>query len=191
MEYGLFGIGDMTVDPNTGTAPSTTEKIRSLGRIARHAEGVGFDVFALGEHHNPPFISSSQTTLLVSVAAQTSTITLSTSTTLITTNDPVKIAEDFATLQHLAGPRVDIMLGRGNTGPVCEWFGQNVANGIPLAIENYALLRRLWSEQDVTWSGQFRTPLRGFTSMPRPLNDVPPFVWHGSIRSPEIAEQDH
>ena len=129
MEYGLFGIGYMTVDPNTGTTPSTTEKIRSLGRIARHAEEVGFDVFALGEHHNPPFISSSQTTLLASVAAQTSTITLSISTTLITTNDPVKIAEDFATLQHLAGPRVDIMLGRGNAGPVYEWLGQNVANG--------------------------------------------------------------
>ena len=92
-------------------------------------------------------------------------------------------------LQHLAGGRVDLMLGRGNTGPVYPWFGQDIRNGIPLAIENYALLHRLWREDVVDWEGRFRTPLQGFTSTPRPLDGVPPFVWHGSIRSPEIAEQ--
>ena len=101
----------------------------------------------------------------------------------------MKIAEDYAMLQHLADGRVDLMLGRGNTGPVYPWFGQDIRKGIPLAIENYALLRRLWREDVVDWEGQFRTPLQGFTSTPRPLDGVPPFVWHGSIRSPEIAEQ--
>ena len=81
------------------------------------------------------------------------------------------------------------MLGRGNTGPVYPWFGQDIRQGIPLAIENYALLHRLWREDVVDWEGKFRTPLQGFTSTPRPLDGVPPFVWHGSIRSPEIAEQ--
>jgi putative FMN-dependent luciferase-like monooxygenase len=81
------------------------------------------------------------------------------------------------------------MLGRGNTGPVYPWFGQDIRNGIELAVENYALLRRLWREDVVDWSGRFRTPLQGFTSTPRPLDGVPPFVWHGSIRSPQIAEQ--
>ena len=114
---------------------------------------------------------------------------LSTSTTLITTNDPVKIAEDYAMLQHLADGRVDLMMGRGNTGPVYPWFGKDIREGIPLAVENYALLRRLWREDVVDWEGRFRTPLQGFTSTPRPLDGVPPFVWHGSIRSPEIAEQ--
>jgi putative FMN-dependent luciferase-like monooxygenase len=123
------------------------------------------------------------------VAARTSRLILSTATTLITTNDPVKIAEDYAMLQHLADGRVDLMLGRGNTGPVYPWFGQDIRNGIPLAIENYALLRRLWREDVVDWKGKFRTPLQSFTAAPRPLDGVPPFVWHGSIRSPEIAEQ--
>ncbi len=123
------------------------------------------------------------------IAAQTERIILSTSTTLITTNDPVKIAEDYAMLQHLADGRVDLMMGRGNTGPVYPWFGQDIRNGIELAVENYDLLRRLWREDVVDWEGQFRTPLQSFTSTPRPLDDVPPFVWHGSIRSPEIAEQ--
>jgi putative FMN-dependent luciferase-like monooxygenase len=123
------------------------------------------------------------------VAAKTERLILSTATTLITTNDPVKIAEDYAYLQHLADGRVDLMLGRGNTGPVYPWFGQDIRNGIALGIENYALLHRLWREDVVDWQGRFRTPLTGFTSVPRPLDGVPPFVWHGSIRSPEIAEQ--
>ena len=92
-------------------------------------------------------------------------------------------------LQHLADGRVDLMMGRGNTGPVYPWFGKDIRDGIELAVENYALLRRLWREDVVDWEGKFRTPLQGFTSTPRPLDGVPPFVWHGSIRSPQIAEQ--
>ncbi len=150
---------------------------------------MGLDVFAMGEHHNPPFVPSSPTTMLGYIAAKTERLILSTATTLITTNDPVKIAEDYAMLQHLADGRNDLMLGRGNMGPVYPWFGQDIRNGIPLAYENYALLHRLWREDVVDWEGKFRTPLTGFTATPRPLDGVPPFVWHGSIRSPEIAEQ--
>jgi putative FMN-dependent luciferase-like monooxygenase len=189
MELGIMSIGDLHPDPKTGRRQSENERITGIARIARHAEDVGLDVFAMGEHHNPPFVPSSPTTLLAYVAAKTERITLSTSTTLITTNDPVKIAEDYATLQHLAGGRVDLMLGRGNTAEVYPWFGYDIRDGIPLAVEHYALLRRLWDEEKVTWSGEFRAPLDGFVSTPRPLNGVPPFVWHGSIRSPEIAEQ--
>jgi putative FMN-dependent luciferase-like monooxygenase len=92
-------------------------------------------------------------------------------------------------LQHLTGGRVDLVMGRGNTGPVYPWFGQDIRKGIEIAIENYDLLRRLWTEDVVDWEGQFRTPLQQFTSTPRPLDGVAPFVWHGSIRSPQIAEQ--
>ncbi|MFE7594789.1 LLM class flavin-dependent oxidoreductase [Kitasatospora sp. NPDC057512] len=189
MQFGIFSVGDVTTDPTTGRTPTEHERIKAMVAIARKAEEVGLDVFATGEHHNPPFVPSSPTTMLGYIAAQTDRIILSTSTTLITTNDPVKIAEDFAMLQHLAEGRVDVMMGRGNTGPVYPWFGQDIRQGIPLAIENYALLHQLWREEVVDWQGRFRTPLQGFTSTPRPLDDVPPFVWHGSIRSPEIAEQ--
>ena len=167
---------------------STSASRRTLA-IAKHAEEVGLDVFALGEHHNPPFWSSSPTTTLAYIAGQTSTLQLSTATTLITTNDPVKLAEDYAMLQHVSDGRVDLMLGRGNTGPVYPWFGQDIRQGLPLALENYELLHRLWREDVVDWSGKFRTPLQGFTATPRPLDDVPPFVWHGSIRTPEVADQ--
>ncbi|WP_149205272.1 LLM class flavin-dependent oxidoreductase [Actinotalea subterranea] len=189
MQFGIFTVSDITTDPTTGRTPSEAERIKAVVAIAKKAEEVGLDVVALGEHHNPPFFSSSPTTTLAYVAAQTERILLSTATTLITTNDPVKIAEDYAMLQHLADGRVDLMMGRGNTGPVYPWFGKDIRQGIPLAVESYALLHRLWREDVVDWQGRFRTPLQSFTSTPRPLDGIPPFVWHGSIRSPEIAEQ--
>ena len=189
MQFGIFTVGDITTDPTTGLTPSEHDRIKAAITLATKAEEVGLDVFAHGEHHNPPFHPSSPTTLLGYIAAKTERIMLSTATTLITTNDPVKIAEDYSVLQHLADGRVDLMLGRGNTGPVYPWFGKDIRDGISLAVENYALLRRLWREPVVDWEGKFRTPLQGFTLAPQPLDGVPPFVWHGSIRSPEIAEQ--
>ncbi|MFB7717906.1 LLM class flavin-dependent oxidoreductase [Nocardia sp. NPDC056100] len=189
MQFGIFTVGDVTTDPTNGRTPTEAERIQAMVAIGEKAEEVGLDVFATGEHHNPPFVPSSPTTMLGYLAARTERLILSTATTLITTNDPVKIAEDFAMLQHLAGGRVDLMMGRGNTGPVYPWFGKDIRDGIPLAVENYHLLRRLWREQRIDWEGRFRGPLQGFTSTPAPLDGTPPFVWHGSIRSPEIAEQ--
>ncbi|WP_019148061.1 LLM class flavin-dependent oxidoreductase [Timonella senegalensis] len=190
MQFGIFTVGDVTTDPTTGKTPTEHERIKATVAIAKKAEEVGLDVFATGEHHNPPFAAPANPTVLLShIAAATERITLSTSTTLITTNDPVRLAEDYAYLQHLADGRMDLMLGRGNTGPVYPWFGRDIRQGVELAVENYALLRKLWDEDVVSWQGKFRTPLQGFTSTPRPLDGVAPFVWHGSIRTPEIAEQ--
>lgn len=189
MQFGIFSVSDITRNAITGETPSEAARIDAIGRIAKRADEVGLDVFAIGEHHNPPFFSSSPTTLLAHIAARTDNILLSTSTTLITTNDPVRLAEEYAMLQHLSKGRMDLMLGRGNTGPVYPWFGQEIRNGVPLALEHYNLLHKLWREDVVNWEGSFRTPLQGFTSTPRPLDDVPPFVWHGAIRTPEIAEQ--
>ena len=189
MQFGIFSVGDVTTDPSTGRTPTEHERIKAQVEIAKHADEVGLDVVAFGQHHNPPFVASAPTTTMAFVAAQTRHIILSTATTLITTTDPVRIAEDYATLQHLVDGRMDLMLGRGNTGPVYPWFGKDIRLGVHLAIESYALLHRLWREDVVDWEGRFRTALQGFTSTPRPLDGLPPFVWHGSIRTPEIAEQ--
>jgi putative FMN-dependent luciferase-like monooxygenase len=189
MQFGIFSVGDITRNPVTGDMPTDASRLQDVLTIAQHAEEVGLDVFATGEHHNPPFMPSSPVAINSYLAAKTSRIILSTATTLITTNDPVRIAEEYALLQHLSGGRMDLTLGRGNTGPVYPWFGEDIRQGIPLALEKYELLHRLWREEFVDWSGKFRTPLQGFQSVPRPLDGVPPFVWHGNIRSPEIAEQ--
>ena len=92
MQFGIFTVGDIAPDPTTGYTQSEAERIANMVRIAEKADQVGLDVFALGEHHNPPFTPSSPTTLLGHIAALTKQIMLSTSVTLMTTNDPVKIA---------------------------------------------------------------------------------------------------
>src|SRR3989337_2421374 len=100
MQFGVFTVGDVTPDPTTGRVPSEGERIESMTRVALKAEEVGLGVLATGEPHTPPFVPSSPTTHLGFIAAQTRRLILSTATTLITTNDPVKIAEDYAMLQH-------------------------------------------------------------------------------------------
>src|ERR1700755_3251663 len=166
MQFGIFSVSDITRDPTPDSTRSGAERIDAVLKIAQKTEEVGMDVFAIGEHHNPPFFSSAPTTLLAHIAATTKRLIMSTATTLITTNDPVRIAEEYAMLQHLAKGRVDLMLGRGNTAPVYPWFGQDIRHGIELAVENYALLRQLWRDEVVDWEGQFRTPLHGFTATP-------------------------
>jgi alkanesulfonate monooxygenase SsuD/methylene tetrahydromethanopterin reductase-like flavin-dependent oxidoreductase (luciferase family) len=87
MQFGVFSVGDVTPDPTTGREPTEAERIQAMLTVARKAEEVGLDVFATGEHHNPPFVPSSPTTLLGYLAGQTDRLLLSTATTLITTND--------------------------------------------------------------------------------------------------------
>ena len=191
MQFGIYSIGEVAVDPVSGRTPTAQERIRAMITIAQHAEEVGLDVFAIGEHHDPLFVTSSPTTMLGYLAACTRRLTLSTATTLITTNDPVKVAEDFALLQHLADGRIDLMLGRGNTRQVFPWLGHDALDSAALAAEHhehYELLRRLWKEEVVDWDGRYRRPLRNFTATPRPLDGVPPFVWHGSTSSESAAE---
>src|SRR5688572_19700129 len=101
MQFGIFSVSDITRNPVTGYTPTEAEHIEATVRMAQRADEVGLDVFAIGEHHNPPFFSSSPTTLLAHIAALTTRIIVSTSVTLITTNDPVRIAEEYAMLQHL------------------------------------------------------------------------------------------
>ncbi|HEX8870880.1 MAG TPA: LLM class flavin-dependent oxidoreductase [Lentzea sp.] len=148
MQIGVFTAGDL--------APA------EIVDLALAAEDAGFDVFAVGEHHNPPYTSSSPTTVLAFIAARTTRIGLSTATTLITTNDPARLAAEYATLQLLAPDRVDLVLGRGNTARVFGWFGKEIEYSLPLTISHYETLRSLWHNR--------------------------PYVWHACTRSPEIAD---
>ncbi|WP_297008747.1 LLM class flavin-dependent oxidoreductase [uncultured Corynebacterium sp.] len=143
-----------------------------------HDPAVDFGIFTIGDVTTDPTTGRTPT--------EHERIT---ATALIAANGPVRLAEDHAYARHLTEGRLDLMLGRGNTGPVYPWFGGDIRQGMPLAVEKYHLLRRLWREENMNWKGEFRTPLQGFTSTPRPLDGAPPFVWYGSIRSPEIAEQ--
>ena len=183
MQFGVFSVSDITRDPVTGQTPSEAERIDAIQQIARKTEEVGMDVFAIGEHHNPPFFSSSPTTLLAAIAA----------TTKRSRRDHVDDADhhqrpgsrrrrirDAPT--HFEGPDGSDDRPRQHR-PGVSVVRSGHPPGLPLALQNYDLLHRLWREDVVDWEGEFRTPLKGFTSVPRPLDGVPPFVWHGSIRT--------
>lgn len=182
MQVGFFSLGRALSEQS-----DPAEHLKRLVQLAVHAEEAGFDEIALGENHSrPPYALSSPIVVLSHIAARTSRLGLGTAASLITINDPVRLVEDLATLQHLAGPRVSVMLGRGSLERSYAWFGYDVGDSLPLAREKHRLLHRLWTEEDVDWSGHFRAPLSGFTALPRPLAALP--VWHVAVRTREIID---
>src|SRR5699024_9669005 len=185
MEFGIFTIGDVTTDPTDGTTVTEHQRIKNTVEIAKKTEEVGLDVFATGQHHNPPFVAPANPPVLLSnIAAQPSTLELSTPTTLITPTDPVLSAEDYSYAQHLSEGRISLIMGRANTGPVYPWFGKDIRQGIGLAVENYNLLYRLWRERNLDWEDQLRAPHNGFIVPPSPLDELPLFAWPRLLRYP-------
>ncbi|MER6343672.1 LLM class flavin-dependent oxidoreductase [Streptomyces sp. NPDC001595] len=187
MEFGIFSIGALGPDPLTGRTATEGERLRDVVLFGELTEQAGLDVFAVGEHHDGPFVTSSPTVILAQIAARTTRLRLSTAVTLLTTLDPVRVAEDFATLSQLSGGRVDLMIGKGVSWRTFPLFGRHPDDQQALLAENHRLLRTLWREEDVDWTGRFRTPLRQVTTLPRPYGQ-PPVIWHGAVRSPETAE---
>jgi alkanesulfonate monooxygenase SsuD/methylene tetrahydromethanopterin reductase-like flavin-dependent oxidoreductase (luciferase family) len=172
-------------DPLTGVTPTETERLREVVANAVLYEQLGFDGFSVGERHHPPFLSSAPPVVLSHIAAKTSRIRLFTGVTLLSALDPVRVAEDYATLDHLSGGRIEIVIGKGNGPEQIELFGVPREQAWITLEENYRLLRRLWTQEKVSWEPPAdkptirRVPLSGVTTRPRPLQQ-PPRVWHGS-----------
>ncbi|MFI2372888.1 LLM class flavin-dependent oxidoreductase [Streptomyces sp. NPDC018833] len=187
MKFAVFSIG-YHLPHSTGGAPMPTRTgLEDIVGLAEEVECLGFDAYGIGERHGPPFLASSPAVLLGAVAARTSAIRLMTTVTVLSAMDPVRAAEDFATLDNLSGGRLELVIGKGNDPGMLGLFGVREGELWDRLAENYALLRRLWSEQDVHWSGRFRTPLQGATVTPRPCqNHIR--VWHGSATSLHSAD---
>jgi alkanesulfonate monooxygenase SsuD/methylene tetrahydromethanopterin reductase-like flavin-dependent oxidoreductase (luciferase family) len=168
-----------TTDPHT--------KLTDAVRWAVWAEEAGFDAVGIGERHAAPFLSSSPTVLLAHLAAVTSRVRLLSTVTVLPLLDPVRVAEDYATIDHLSQGRVELVIGKGNDPVQNQLFGYDLADQWTLNREKYELLHRLWREEQVTWSGSFRPPLTGATTLPRPFQQPIP-VWHGSASSTESTE---
>jgi alkanesulfonate monooxygenase SsuD/methylene tetrahydromethanopterin reductase-like flavin-dependent oxidoreductase (luciferase family) len=174
-------------DPITGVRKSTTERLREVVDNAVLAEQLGFDGFGVGERHERPFISSSPPVVLSHIAARTSTIRLFTAVTTLSLLDPVRAYEDYATLDHLSGGRLELMIGKGNGAAQAELFHVTAEDQWDRNREAYELFRRLWREDKVTWSGRFRPSLTDAEVWPRPLQR-PIRVWHGSATSRESVD---
>jgi alkanesulfonate monooxygenase SsuD/methylene tetrahydromethanopterin reductase-like flavin-dependent oxidoreductase (luciferase family) len=167
-------------NPLTGAIVSTADRLNQVVRTAQRAEELGYDSFSVGERHAGEFISSSPTTVLAAIAAVTSRIRLQSGVTVLSVLDPVRVAEDYATIDQLSRGRLELVIGKGNEVLQYPLFGLDLDDQWDLLAEKYGLLRRLWSEENVTWSGRFRPALtEPTTTTPRPFAGAPR-VWHGS-----------
>ena len=187
MKFVLFSLIMNLPNPVSGETLSDRQKFRHILRQAEWAEKLGYDGYGVGERHGPPFLSSSPPVVLASIAARTERIRLLTTATVLSVLDPVRVAEDYATLDHLSGGRLDIIIGKGNDPRHYPLFGIKEEEQWESLAERYELLRRLWSEEKVSWEGKYRPPLDGVTVLPKPLQR-PIRIWHGSASS-EISTE--
>jgi alkanesulfonate monooxygenase SsuD/methylene tetrahydromethanopterin reductase-like flavin-dependent oxidoreductase (luciferase family) len=174
-------------DPITGIQKPTTERFREVLDNARLAEELGFDGFGVGERHERPFISSSPPVVLSHVAAITSRIRLFTAVTTLSLLDPVRAYEDYATLDHLSGGRLELIIGKGNGAAQRELFDVTPADQWDRNAESYELFRQIWRNPKVTANPRYRPALQAAEVWPRPLQQ-PIRVWHGSATSKESVD---
>jgi alkanesulfonate monooxygenase SsuD/methylene tetrahydromethanopterin reductase-like flavin-dependent oxidoreductase (luciferase family) len=156
-------------------------------RLAKVADEVGLDLFAAGEHHRLDMAISSPAMVLSAIAARTERIRLTSATTLIGTLDPVRVYEDFATLDLLSGGRAEIIVGRASFIESFALFGRDLADSDELFVEGLDLLRQLNRQEVVSWEGRFRAPLDAAEIAPRATREIP--IWVGVGGTPMSAER--
>ena len=179
MRFQLLDILPNVQNPVTGRLVSTADRLDQAVTSARQAERLGFDAVAVGERHAGPFLSAGVTVVLGAIAAATSRVRLETGVCVLSILDPLRVAEDYATIDQLSRGRVELVIGKGNELRQLPMFGVAPGEQWDQLAEKYELLRRLWREENVTWEGKFRGPLDSVTSLPRPFAGAPR-VWHGS-----------
>ena len=176
MEIGLYTFAEATPDPATGRTISPEQRTRDLLEEIVLADEVGLDVFGIGEHHRPEYVASAPAVLLAAAAARTQRIRLTSAVTVLSSDDPVRVFQDFATLDLLSGGRAEIMAGRGSFTESFPLFGYDLGDYDELFEEKLGLLLALRAGERVTWSGRHRAPLDGQGVYPRPVQDPLP-VW--------------
>ncbi|AJT40860.1 LLM class flavin-dependent oxidoreductase [Psychromicrobium lacuslunae] len=187
MKFQLLDIIPHQRNPLTGRLVNPAERLAQTLLFAQRAEQLGFDAFAVGERHAGSFLSSSPVAVLGAIAASTSRIRLQTGVTVLSLHDAFRVAEDYATIDQLSRGRLEITIGKGNELAHFPLFGLQSNEQYELLSEKYELLRLLWSEESIDWSGKFRSELRQATSLPRPFAG-PIRIWHGSATSRTAVE---
>ncbi len=186
MELGIYTFAELTPDQDTGRTISPAERLRNLIEEMELADQVGLDVFGVGEHHRPDFAVSSPAVVLAAGAERTSRIRLTSAVSVISSDDPVRVFQDFATLDLLSGGRAEIMAGRGSFIESFPLFGYELHDYDALFEEKLRLLLALRDSERVTWAGQHRPPIDDLGVYPQPLQNPLP-VWVAVGGSPESA----
>jgi probable LLM family oxidoreductase len=178
MELGLATFADLS----SGVSPE--QRMKDLIEEGTLAEELGLDVFAVGEHHRPDFLISSPAVALAAIAAKTERIRLSSAVTVLSSDDPVRVFQQFAELDLISGGRAEIMAGRGSFVESFPLFGYDLDDYDELYAEKLELLLKIRESTSVTWSGRLRAPLTQAGVWPRPVQDPLP-VWVAVGGSPQ------
>jgi len=185
-EIGIMTFGEITEDPATGTLPSPRQRVRETIEQAQVADQAGLDVFGVGEHHRTDFVGSAPTILLAAAAEKTRNIRLTSSVTVLGSEDPVRVWEQFATIDLLSAGRAEIIAGRGSYTESFPLFGYDLKDYADLFREKLDLLLKIRDQNPLTWQGRFRAPLVEADIAPRADGGTIP-IWVGVGGSPASA----
>lgn len=191
MEAGIGMFGDLGIDPGTGIRKSPQQRLKELMAEIKLADEVGLDVFAIGEHHRSDYAVSSPEIILAAAASITRQIKLTSAVTVLSSSDPVKVFQDFSTVDLLSGGRTEIMVGRGSFIESFPLFGYNLHDYNHLFDEKLELLNainNLKEGEPINWKGQFRAPLVNQDIFPRPVNQRLP-IWIAVGGTPESVRR--
>ena len=184
MQIGIYSFGEATPDAATGRTVSAARRVRDLVEEIALADAVGLDVFGVGEHHRPDYVVSSPAVVLAAAAERTTRIRLTSAVTVLSSDDPVRVFQDFATLDLLSGGRAEIAAGRGSFVESFPLFGQDLRDYDALFAEKLDLLLRLRETERVTWAGAHRPAIDDRGVYPRPLQHPLP-VWVAAGGTPQ------
>jgi probable LLM family oxidoreductase len=184
MEIGIDSFAAILPDPATGRLPSPTDRMADLLDEVEVADRVGLDVFGIGEHHRAEFLDSAPAVILAAAAARTSQIRLTSAVTVLSAADPVRVFQEFATLDLISKGRAELVVGRGSFGEAYPLFGLDTRDYDALFAEKLDLFRKLGETSHLVWKGRFRPALEGRGVYPRPHQPRLP-LWIGVGGTPE------
>ena len=183
-ELGIYNFVDGGANPLTGVKKDPAEVMKNMLEVIELADQVGLDVFAIGEHHREEYLASAPEVILGAAAARTKNIRLSTAVTVLSSDDPVRVFQRFATVDLISNGRAEIMAGRGSFIESFPLFGYNLNDYDGLFDEKLRLLSQLNDSTNITWSGKFRAPLNNLGVYPRPVQEKLP-IWVAVGGTPE------
>src|SRR5690606_12016445 len=160
-QLGVSSFADTSVDPKTGKTISSEQRLANLLEEIELADKVGLDVFGVGEHHRPDFAASTPAVILAAAAMRTKNIKLTSAVTVLSTDDPVRVFQEFATVDLLSHGRAELTVGRGSFTESYPLFGYSLDDYEELAQEKLELLLAVRDNEIVTWDGKFRAPIDG------------------------------
>ncbi|MFP4644702.1 MAG: LLM class flavin-dependent oxidoreductase [Spirochaetales bacterium] len=186
LEFGIYTLGDHLPDPHTGERISAQQRLHEIVELAKLAEQAGVDFFSVGESHQEYFTTQAYPVVLGAIAQATKSIRFASSSAIISADDPVRVFENFATLDLLSDGRAELVAGRASRVGLFELFGYDLADYEELFEEKFELLLEINRKEVVSWEGKFRPALREARIIPRPKGGTLP-IWRAVGGTPASA----